>query len=189
MFVHVTFKCTSGCTSERVEIFSVMSILIVSVHQTRRKDRYCRLTVSVSSVNDRCWTRRRNVSRRDEWHDPAGRCSYRKVVNDDAISVDLDHVLELRVINHGHRVDQCIGKLQDESHISLFSETEVIVLTQIWRQVERIQCVTARKVLFIKCITFVSKHLPLNSVLNPLTYNECSKSVFRGFTPCRCCPS
>jgi len=45
MFVHVTFECTSGCTSERVEI--------------------------------------------------------------------------------------CVGKLQDESHTSLFSETEVIVLAQI----------------------------------------------------------
>ena len=58
---------------------------------------------------------------------PAGRCSYCKVVNDVAISVDLDDVLEVRVSNHGHWVDQWLGKLQDESYTSLFCETEVIV--------------------------------------------------------------
>ena len=62
------------------------------------------------------------------------------------------------------------------------SETEVIVFTQIWRQVECIQRVIARKVFFL--------FSALPSIQNTtgfaeqraefLTYNECLKSVLRG---------
>jgi len=76
-------------------------------------DRYYTPSVSVSSVDDRRRIHHRNDAHADESHDLSGRCSYRKVVNHVAIPVDFDHLLELRVSNHGHWVGQRIGKLQD----------------------------------------------------------------------------
>jgi len=62
----------------------------------------------------------RNDAHADGRLDLSGRCSYRKVVNRVAIPVDFDHLLKLRVSNHGHWVGQRISKLQDESDAPCF---------------------------------------------------------------------
>jgi len=85
--------------------------------------------------------------------------SYRKVIDHVPMSVDLDHILKLCIGDHRHGLSQCRAKLQYEPNASLLSQTEVVVFSEIWHEIECIQRVSRPrpKRLAAYCIALVLK--------------------------------
>jgi hypothetical protein len=75
------------------------------------------------------------------------------------ISVDFDHVLELRVSDDGDRVRQCCAELQVQSNGSLSRQIHVIVFGEIRSQVIGIQRISAGVIGPVDVVSLVSIYL------------------------------
>ena len=81
------------------------------------------------------------------------------VVDDVSVSVDLDHVLELRIDHHGDRRSERLTEFQYQSHASLTHQIEVFFISQIGREIERVQRIAVSVVVSINGYAFVSADL------------------------------
>ena len=161
MSVHVTSKCHRWGSAEGIEIFAI-SPFIVDI------DDYPVLTRSVRWIGvadqqtrevDLRQRRRRNVALDVERRVLCPRYSCSKVVDNVSVSVDLDHVLELRIDHHGDRHSSRFTEFQYQSHTSLTHQIETFFIAQIGREIKGVQRIAISVVVSIDACAFVSADL------------------------------
>ena len=82
-----------------------------------------------------------------------------KVVDDVSVSVDLDYVLKLRRDHHGDRRSERLTEFQYQSHASLMHQIEVFFVSQIGREIERVQRIAVSVVVSNDAYAFVPADL------------------------------